>query len=515
MAPNTAIFYDIENLIGPFTGKANTILHLDEIYRRVLAAEGVEGVSIQRAYADWVLPIHRNLRGSVLQVGIEPVQIFNTNPYDKVKNAADVSLIIDAVELIAKRPDISTYVIASGDGIFAFLAKKLHEHGKRVIGIGFDKIVNMIFRNACDVYIGLEKTDKTLVDTIHSIKKIEQKPHVLPAAPADEAPAVPAKVPSKFPKTKYSDAIVAANIPVWRDIADASGSLMAVRKLLEVLHTDATQDLPDLEISVFMTYLNHYVPGFKVNRFGFSRFSNFMRFMLTRSPLTLYVAENSHKIARRGTIGEKGEVIEDIAGLQFILPDASRYNSIFDVPEGSSFIHTITPQEKPTPKPLQPRTKAKSEPKPKPVSVRAKAAEAKPKLEKPKPVKESPKPRKAREPKAKPVPALPPIVIDEGSIRKWIKNQFEELSKENKLPSAEARRLTNEDYAQKTFGIRTPIFRAIETHSNLDEQRKVNGKTKYWKETFKFNGKFYLVYKEWVAALHTERFAAWIAGFKK
>ena len=52
MLCNTAIFYDIENLLGVFTGKTNTALNLDEIYRRVLETEGVHGVSIQRAYAD-------------------------------------------------------------------------------------------------------------------------------------------------------------------------------------------------------------------------------------------------------------------------------------------------------------------------------------------------------------------------------------------------------------------------------------------------------------------------------
>jgi uncharacterized LabA/DUF88 family protein len=507
MVPNTAIFYDIENLISPFTGQTNTFLQLDEIYRRVLAAEGVTGVSIQRAYADWVLPLHRNLRGSVLQVGIDPVQIFNTNAYDKIKNAADVSLIIDAVDLIAKRPDITHYVIASGDGIFAFLAKKLHEYGKRVIGIGFYNITNMIFRNSCDMYIGLEKTDKTLVATLNGRKKSEPKEET----PKIAAPA-PVKIPTKFPKTKYSEAIINANIPVWRDLADASGSLLVVRRLLEALHTDATESLPDLEISVFMTYLNHYVPGFKVNRFGFSRFSNFMRFMLSGSPFALYTSEkNIFKVAKRGTIDEKGEIIEDIPGLQFVLPDASRYNSIFDVPEGSSFIHTVTEAEKPVPKPVPVKTKAEPKPKTEPKAKTVKPKPSEPKADKT-PEKAAPKPIKAT---PKPAPEIPPIVIDEGSVRKWIKNQFQDLSKNDNLSNAELRRLTTPGYASKTFGIRTPIFREIETHSNLNEQRSINGKIKYWKESFKYKGKFYLVYKEWVAGLHTERFMAWLATIKK
>ena len=518
MQTNTAIFYDIENLIGPFTGRANTILHLDEIYRRVLAAEGVSGVSIQRAYADWVLPLHRNLRGSVLQVGIEPVQIFNTNPHDKIKNAADVALIIDAVELIAKRPEIDTYVIATGDGIFAFLAKKLHEHGKRVIGIGFDGIVNMIFRNSCDMYIGLSKTDKSIIGgTVARMKKESgaedaptpmTSPAPVVAKPAPAAKPAAQKTPAKFPKTKYSEILTNTDLPIWRDLADASGALMAVRGLLEALHTDATKELPDLEISIFMTYLRHYVPGFTSKRFNYPHFSNFMRFMLTGSPLTVYADENSHKIGRRGEIGEKGEALADVVGLQFVTPDGTRYASIFDVPQGSSFVHTIT---KPAPKsaevkPAAPKAVA---PKPAPKSTNSKSSEPKPRT-----VKPVSKPRKAQaEPKDE--PAIAPIVMDEGSIRKWIKNQFDELSRGDVLASAEARRLTSEEYSTKTFGVRAPIFREITTRSNLTEQRTHNGKVKYWKETFKFNGKYYIIFKEWAANMHAERFGVWLAKVKK
>jgi hypothetical protein len=275
-----------------------------------------------------------------------------------------------------------------------------------------------------------------------------------------------------------------------------------VRRLLEALHTEATETLPDLEISVFMTYLNHYVPGFKVNRFGYSRFSNFMRFMLTGSPLTLYAAEkNSHKIARRGTVGEKGEVLDDIQGLQFILPDSSRYNSLFDVPEGSSFTYTVTTPEKPKAEPKTPKT-------PKTPKDAPKATVRKPRAKKAKAAV-----KKTTAPKID--PNVPPIVIDEGSVRKWIKTQFELLSKNDSLSMAEARRMTTPEYSAQAFGIRTPIFKEIETRSNLDAQRSVNGKVKYWKESFKYNGKFYLVYKEWVGNLHAERFAAWLQSVQK
>jgi len=246
MASNTLIFYDIENLLGVFNEKTNTGLHLDEIYRQVLETEGVTGVSIQRAYADWAMPMHRNLKNLILQIGIEPIQIFNTNQNDRVKNAADVCLIIDAVDLAARNPNIENFVIASGDGIFAFLSKKLHEHGKRVIGCSFEKIANAIFMNSCDKFIGLEKDKKNVI-----AKTITKK-----------APKVPKKQTTKLPKTKYTETLLNTNIEALTDLGDTASVMHIVRQLVEALFTEDTKDLPGLEISVFVNYINHYIAGF-------------------------------------------------------------------------------------------------------------------------------------------------------------------------------------------------------------------------------------------------------------
>lgn len=457
MVCNTAIFYDIENLLGLFGGKTNTVLHLDEIYRRVLEMEGVHGVSIQRAYADWGMAQHKNLRNSVLQVGIEPVHIFNTNQNDKIKNAADVSLIIDAVDLLCKRPEIENYVIASGDGIFAFLAKKLHEHGKRVIGCSFEKITNTIFRNACDYFIALEKSDSSIIAT-SSRKKTK-------SAVAEKPPEKPMPSAGHFPKTKYSDALFESNIEIWSDVNDSSGCFHTVRRMIETLFTEATKDMPALEISVFANYINHYLPEFKATRHGFKRVAEFMRFILTGSPYCVFsVADNVLLIAPREAA--KGRIMEDVKGLLITSASGSKFNSVFNVPSGEPFVYSILKEDK---------------------------------------VKE--------EKIAKPEEKTEQEVT--GSIRKWIKDRFEELSNADALPPSEVRKLVTAEYALSTFGVRTPILKEIESRSNLAEQRSANGKIKYWKESFRFNNKTYLVYKEWVSGLHQERFTAWLAAFQR
>ena len=473
MACNTAIFYDIENLMGIFNGKTNTGLHLDEIYKRVLAMDGVTGVSIQRAYADWAIPMHRNLKNSVLQVGIEPIQIFNTNQNDRVKNAADISLIIDAVDLAARRPEIQNFVIASGDGIFAFLSKKLHEHGKRVIGCSFEKIANAIFRNSCDFFIGLEKSDETVIakSTTRDINPGTKKE-------TPEAKAMKKRM-AMLPKTKYTDTLLAANIEVSHDEGDTSAVIQVVRRLVEALFVGETKDMPGLEISIFANYVKHYLPKFNVKQLGFRGIAEFMRFVLTGSIYCTYsVADNVVLMAlRTAAQAVNGKIVDDVDGLLIVTPEGERYNSVFNVPVDSQFVYTIQKQE--VHKPKRGRKSASKKPATEAVTITEE-----------------------------------PAASAKDTIRKLIKNRFEELSRANAVPSAEISKLTTLEYAKKTFGIRAPVLIELDQNSSLLEQRKQGGKVKYWKETFEFGGKQYLVYKEW-ANLHKERFMAWFASHKK
>ncbi|MCL2378824.1 MAG: NYN domain-containing protein [Defluviitaleaceae bacterium] len=510
MLCNTAIFYDIENLLGIFSGKTKTVLNLDEIYRRVLETEGVHGVSIQKAYADWALIPNRALRDSVLQVGIEPIQIFNTNQNDRVKNAADVSLIIDVVELITKRPEIENYVIASGDGIFAFLSKKLHEYGKRVIGCGFDRNASNTFRYSCDYYISLEKSDKSLVATTSSRKKNR----VNEIVPLVEIPQ-PIKVPDKFPKTKYSEILASADIPIWRDINDSSGCLHTVRKLIEALFVEETEGLPNLEISVFKNYVTHYIPDFKVTKFSFTRFAEFMRFMLTGSAYCLYTVDESvYKITRRNAEIKNGIMLEDTQGVLVTAEDGSRYGSVFGLPPDMPFIFTITPESPVAGKkrklaPETPRRTKRNKTEQPPKNGRRRKDIPKPDktVSAPIPVTQA-EPMQSVEPQVSEVE----IVMDEGSFRKWIKGRFQALSDMDAISANEASQMMTSEYSRSTFGIKTPILREIESRSNLLEQRSINGKVKYWKETFMFNGRHYLVYKDWVANLHKDRYIKWLRG---
>ncbi|MBW4575860.1 MAG: NYN domain-containing protein [Aphanothece sp. CMT-3BRIN-NPC111] len=148
---NTAIFYDIENLV---MGNRQPIFNfsLRAIIQKVKEIPGVKQLAIQCAYANWSDPRLGRMRNDILELGIEPIQIFGFNSQ---KNAADIQLVIDVIELYYHRFSIENFVIVSGDGAFASLAKKLHEYGKIVIGCAYERQVNRVLKSVCDAFIPL------------------------------------------------------------------------------------------------------------------------------------------------------------------------------------------------------------------------------------------------------------------------------------------------------------------------------------------------------------------------
>ena len=115
MAFNTAVFYDVENLLKGYAFSAQLLsnLSLREIVESVNQTGLVSGIAVQRAYANWSDPRLAVMRGEINDLGIEPVQVFGFSR-DQKKNAADIQLAIDAIDLAYVRPSIDVFVIVSG-----------------------------------------------------------------------------------------------------------------------------------------------------------------------------------------------------------------------------------------------------------------------------------------------------------------------------------------------------------------------------------------------------------------
>ncbi len=168
---NTVILYDIENLtLGNRNPQFN--FSLEHIIKDIKRYNLVNQIAGQYAYADWSDSRLRKIKFDVQQFGIEPMQIFGFSTH---KNAADIQLVIDAVELIHSKPSLEVFAIVSGDGGFSCLAKKLHEYGKVVIGCGYENHISSVFTAVCDYFVRLpDPVQQNQNETRNLITTVEQ-----------------------------------------------------------------------------------------------------------------------------------------------------------------------------------------------------------------------------------------------------------------------------------------------------------------------------------------------------
>lgn len=131
---NTAIFYDIENLLKgyDFSNQVIANLSLKKILETIRQTEKVGQIAVQRAYANWSDPRLAIMRGEINELGIDPIQVFGFSREPK-KNAADIQLAIEAVDLAHVRPALEVFAIVSGDGGFASLAKNFMNMGRQLL----------------------------------------------------------------------------------------------------------------------------------------------------------------------------------------------------------------------------------------------------------------------------------------------------------------------------------------------------------------------------------------------
>ena len=105
-------------------------------------------VAVQRAYADW-----RRYPQYIVPLAEASIDLIFAPAYgSSKKNATDIRLAIDALELVFTRPEIGTFILLSGDSDFSSLVIKLKEYGKYVIGVGIRESSSDLLVQNCDEY---------------------------------------------------------------------------------------------------------------------------------------------------------------------------------------------------------------------------------------------------------------------------------------------------------------------------------------------------------------------------
>jgi uncharacterized protein (TIGR00288 family) len=146
---------EISAVIGPNRNLA-LLIDADNISHTAISAIIAElstygTANIRRAYGDWTAGNMKGWREKLHEFAVKPVQQFS---YTKGKNATDMALVIDALELLyTQKPD--TICIVSSDGDFTPLVMHLRANGLAVLGFGERKTPEP-FVNACTGFLYLD-----------------------------------------------------------------------------------------------------------------------------------------------------------------------------------------------------------------------------------------------------------------------------------------------------------------------------------------------------------------------
>jgi len=176
------------------------------------------------------------------------------------KNASDIQLAIDAIDIAFTRKAIEIFVIVSGDGGFSSLAKKLHEYGYMVIGCAFKRTTNRIFKAVCDDFIWIDE-------------------------PKDE-------YGEQCVQTEFTDPILIEFSRKFQPVKTTREQIISEAKnilLFFASNKDAIYVLKNvgLNISIFSQAASYRIINFNYFSLGFTRFVDFIRYVANDTQLKM------------------------------------------------------------------------------------------------------------------------------------------------------------------------------------------------------------------------------------
>jgi len=113
-------------------------------------------INIRQAYGNWTKDNLKNWEEKLLDYAIKPIQQFD---YSKNKNATDILMTIDAIDLLHTK-DIDAFAFATSDSDFTPVVMRVQAEGIKVFGFG-EKKTPKPFMAACSQFIFTEKLMKT------------------------------------------------------------------------------------------------------------------------------------------------------------------------------------------------------------------------------------------------------------------------------------------------------------------------------------------------------------------
>lgn len=229
------------------------------------AAEDYGHLTVRRVYGDWGSTRMAQWRKAARENGMHPIhQVPNTVG----KNATDIALVIDAVDLAHRHEELG-FCIVSSDADFTALAVYLREKGRFVLGIGSKKTPGALVQ-AYEAFIHMEDLKKTGAAGTGGARgrpgraPLPQLPveRQLPRGPSRGSPRGDGRSAQRPPPAGRPPDRGSARAP---PAATAGNALAVLRDACDrAMHEDGWTELGDLG-----RMAQRIAPGFSAKKFGY------------------------------------------------------------------------------------------------------------------------------------------------------------------------------------------------------------------------------------------------------
>ncbi len=291
-----AILIDSENVSAKYVESI-----FDELSR-------LGSITVRKIYGDWSKNNNGWDKDCLLSYSIQPVQQFS---YTTGKNSTDSAMIIDAMDLLYTS-NIDGFCLVTSDSDFTRLASRLREAGKQVIGMGENKTPKA-FVSACTSFKILDSlvtedlnrvpskggytdagiADESNITSIRDIKKTvyniidenddkDKKTHM-----GEIGSRLVNKYPdfdvrnygysklSTFLSEEFDDLDIDKGRQKFVSIKNYMDPKSEVKgKIIKLItqSSDAMYNMGKLN-----TDLKSIIPGFSIKKYGYSKFSSFLK----------------------------------------------------------------------------------------------------------------------------------------------------------------------------------------------------------------------------------------------
>jgi len=278
-----AVFLDYENLA---LGARDHLGGMTFDFGPIADALALRGrVVVRRAYADWSYfdEDRRSLTRHQVEL-IEMPQRMGTSR----KNAADIKMVVDAIEMAFEREYISTFVMCTGDSDFSPLVHKLRELNKRVIGVGVENSTSRLLPPACDEFLFYDRLEGVEVPEEPTPRERQPRGRRSAATSDREVPSTPP--PAEAGPTEQPAPVVVASA-AEPDDGGAEGPPEAQARPLEVLVAQTLAGLASASGAVTASVLKRTLlrkdPTFSESDHGFRSFGEVLKNLAERGIVEL------------------------------------------------------------------------------------------------------------------------------------------------------------------------------------------------------------------------------------